>query len=62
MLPGGGGGGLETGHGTDSSGGGVAEVTLLEGLGDLDAVDLDARVGRLLLLLLLFDDEELVRR
>ena len=62
MLPGGGGGGLETGHDTDSSGGGVAEVTLLEGLGDLDAVDLDARVGRLLLLLLLFDDEELVRR
>ena len=37
-------------------------MTLLEGLGDLDAVDLDARVGRLLLLLLLFNDEELVRR
>jgi len=36
-------------------------VTLLKGLGDLDAVDLDARVCRLLLLLL-FDDEELVRR
>lgn len=50
--------GLETGH--DSYWGiDIAQMTLLDGLGDLDAMDLDSKFACLLLLLL--DDEELVR-
>jgi hypothetical protein len=48
--------GFETGHDSYTS---VAEMTLLDGLGDLDAMDLDSKFACLLLLLL--DDEELVR-
>jgi hypothetical protein len=54
-LPIGAGCGLETGHDSYTC---VAQMTLLDGLGNLDAMDLDSEFACLLLLFL--DNEELV--